>query len=209
MTIQVKIKSNRALIIFVRSPKLGKVKTRLAKEVGDQRALDIYKQLLAHTREQSIKVDAIRLLFYSDEIVHDEWSEDQFKKSLQVNGDLGDKMLAAFKEALMSCNQAIIIGSDCPQLNSSIIDEAFDKLENQDIVIGPTYDGGYYLIGMKKIHKDLFLDMTWSTSEVCAETISRISARDLSYSLMPVLSDVDYKEDWDKHGFDNSASLKV
>lgn len=209
MTIQAKVKSSRALIIFVRSPKLGKVKTRLANEVGDEKALSIYKQLLAHTREQSVEVDATRLLFYSDEIIEDDWSIDHFKKHLQVDGDLGDKMLAAFEEALTFCDTAIIIGSDCPQLNSSIIDKAFDKLEKQDVVIGPTYDGGYYLIGMKKIHKELFLDMTWSTSEVCDETKNRVSESNLSYSLMTVLSDIDYKEDWDKYGFDDSSTLKI
>lgn len=193
---------SQSLIIFVRSPKLGKVKTRLAKAVGDQEALSIYIRLLTHTREVAEQVDATRHLFYSDEIIEDEWSTDYFQKALQADGDLGVKMQHAMSTALKTSNKAIIIGSDCAQLNSSLIVSAYEALDQHDVVIGPTYDGGYYLLGVKKVHKELFEDMTWSVESVFDETVRRITNKGLSYSTLDKLSDIDYKEDWDKYGLD-------
>ncbi len=204
MTIQTGIQNpNRSLIIFVRSPKLGKVKTRLAKEVGDEKALAIYIQLLAHTRKVAQSIDAIRHLFYSDEIIDDDWSRTYFEKSLQIDGDLGDKMQHAMSKALETSDKTIIIGSDCPHLESDIIESAFAALDKSDVVVGPTFDGGYYLIGIKKMHTELFQNMTWSVESVYDETIDRIKKIGLTYVALTKLSDIDYKEDWDKYGFDS------
>lgn len=194
---------NNSLIIFVRSPKLGKVKTRLAKEVGDEEALSIYIRLLTHTRQIAEKVDATRHLFYSDEVIEDDWSTDYFDKSLQAEGDLGVKMRHAIITALTSSDKAVIIGSDCAQLKSSIIDAAYDALDQNDVVLGPTYDGGYYLLGVKEIHSELFENMTWSVESVYQETVKRIIEKGLSYTTLDRLSDIDYKEDWDKYGLDS------
>lgn len=191
-----------ALIIFVRSPKLGKVKTRLAKEVGDEEALSIYIRLLTHTREVAEQVQATRHLFYSDEIIEDDWSNEYFNKSLQEIGDLGDKMQHAISTALRTNEKVIIIGSDCAQLNSSIVEAAFNTLDQNDVVIGPTFDGGYYLLGVKKVHIELFQDMTWSVESVYEETVKRIKKKGLSFATLKKLSDIDYKEDWDKYGLD-------
>ncbi len=192
-----------SLIIFVRSPKLGKVKTRLAKEVGDEEALSIYIRLLTHTREVAEQVEATRHLFYSDEIIKDDWSTEHFDKSLQAKGDLGDKMQHAIKTALSTSNKAVIIGSDCAQLKSSIVEAAYDALDQNDVVLGPTYDGGYYLLGVKEMHKELFEDMTWSVESVYEETVKRIKEKGLTYATLDRLSDIDYKEDWDKYGLDS------
>jgi len=197
------IKSPRSLIIFVRRPELGKVKTRLAAEVGDEKALSIYIRLLEHTKDASLQVDCSRLLWYVDQIDHDDmWSSDDFEKHEQIEGDLGERMKEAFAKALINHNKAIIIGSDCPKLSSEVIEEAFSSLEKHDTVIGPTYDGGYYLLGMKKLHVSLFDNMRWSVDDVFDNTIDRIRQNSLSYHELPILSDVDYKEDWDKHGLD-------
>lgn len=196
-------KAKRCLLIFVRRPELGKVKTRLAAEVGDQKALDIYKRLLAHTQEVSQKVDCVRHLWYVDQIVQDDsWSTDHFRKYVQVEGDLGARMKAAFAEALKDHDQVIIVGSDCPQLSEEIVEQAFDSLSQSDTVIGPTFDGGYYLLGMKDLHADLFDDMKWSVDDVCTVTKQRINNLSLTVTELPRLSDIDYKEDWDKYGLD-------
>lgn len=202
MMVKPKKSLRQSLIIFVRSPKLGKVKTRLAKEVGDKEALSIYIRLLRHTREVAEGVNATRHLFYSDEVIEDEWSTDYFQKVLQAKGDLGDKMHHAMGTALETSSKAIIIGSDCAQLSSSLIESAYEALDQNDVVIGPTFDGGYYLLGVKKVHKELFEDMTWSVESVFDETVRRIELKGLSYSILDKLSDIDYKEDWDKYGLD-------
>lgn len=144
------------------------------------------------------KVD--RLLFYSDAVVDDdEWPVEHFNKYVQSNGDLGDRMEKAFETALDISDKALIIGSDCPYITPEIIDRAFEELDNHDVVLGPTFDGGYYMIGMKVLHLSLFRDMPWSTELVYPTTIERIQTLGLSYWAGSQLSDIDYAEDWDMY----------
>jgi len=196
-------KDRRSLIIFVRRPELGKVKTRLAAEVGDHEALRIYIRLLEHTRDMAKSVDCSRLLWYADKIESDDmWPATLFEKYRQPESDLGGRMKEAFAKALEYHDKTIIIGSDCPKLSADIIEEAFAALDHQDVVIGPTYDGGYYLLGMKKLHEHLFEEMRWSVDDVFDTTVSRIGKLDLSHEVLTKLSDVDYKSDWEEHGLD-------
>lgn len=193
----------KALIIFIRNPELGKVKTRLAKEAGHQKALDIYVALLDHTRNVSLQVVAERHLFYYGQLNHqDTWNNQKFHKRVQEEGDLGHKMLSAFERVLDRNDKAVIIGSDCPQITSDIIEIAFSSLDNSDVVIGPSIDGGYYLLGMKEVHPDLFKDIMWSTEHVFDQTIHRVQKLQLTYTALSTLSDVDHLKDWEKYGWD-------
>ena len=198
-----KMIKSKALIIFIRNPELGKVKTRLARKLGDEKALQIYKALLQHTRQKVQEVDAGRLLFYSEKIASDDdWPAAQFEKYLQYEGNLGERMHYAFKQALQNHHHAIIVGSDIAQLKASIINKAFEILQHKDYVIGPAMDGGYYLLGMKKPSPELFLDMEWSTSEVFQHTIGRIEKHGRSWEAVDTLSDIDYAEDWERYGWE-------
>jgi len=120
------------LIIFTRNPELGKVKSRLAKDVGNKTALAIYKDLLKHTYDIAINVEADRYVFYSESIQeHDMWTKDKFTKLLQKGDDLGLKMLNAFKEGFNAGYENIaIIGSDILELTSDQINLAFNALKN-------------------------------------------------------------------------------
>lgn len=191
----------RSLIIFTKNPELGKAKTRVAATLGDHAALDIYKQLLEITRNVVTDVqDVHRLLFYSETIAHDDgWSNVTFDKHLQSNGDLGDRMEQAFLHALEISDKALIIGSDCPYITPEIIEYALSSLAKYDVVVGPTFDGGYYMIGMKKLHTSLFRNMTWSTEEVYDTTIQRINDLGLTHWVAPKLNDIDYAEDWENY----------
>ena len=191
-----------AIIIFIKNPVAGKAKTRLAKDVGDDTALAIYKSLLNYTRVISLLVSAKRYLFYGGEILNDEWDESSFVKKLQSGSDLGERMSNAFTDVLQEHSKVIIIGSDCPQLDLITISEAYQALDDHDFVIGPSQDGGYYLIGMKELNADVFNDISWSTDTVCSQTIEKIKASNKTYNLLRKLSDVDYKEDWDKYGWE-------
>ncbi|CAN5135519.1 TIGR04282 family arsenosugar biosynthesis glycosyltransferase [soil metagenome] len=185
-----------ALIIFIKNPVFGKVKTRLASTIGDENALLIYNQLLKHTHKISVGVNAERFLFYNEFIdLADVWENEYFNKQLQIGNELGEKMNNAFKEILPKFKSAVIIGSDCLALTSSIIDEAYRYLENNDIVIGPAIDGGYYLLGMKKMHSSLFKNITWSTPQVLEQTIAICKKQKLAYCLLPDLSDIDVEDD--------------
>ena len=190
-----------ALLIFIRNPELGKVKTRLARDLGNEEALRIYNRLLEHTRKVAQSVPVERFLFYSNFVdQQDNWPVKDFRKALQPSGDLGDRMQQAFEQALASCDRAVIVGSDCPGLTQDILQTAFDQLDTHDFVIGPAMDGGYYLLGMKRLTPDLFQNMTWSTDQVFRETTDRMAARGGTYYQLPTLSDIDYAEDWEKYG---------
>ncbi len=185
------------LLIFIRNPHLGKVKTRLARTMGDVEALRIYNLLLDRTRRAAQGVSAERWLYYSDFIPEkDEWPEPDFYKKIQHPGDLGERMEASFREAFAAgASKAIIIGSDCPELSGELLLQAFDALDHADFVIGPTPDGGYYLLGMKQLESSVFHGIEWSTETVRSTTVEKIRAAGLSCAEMRVLSDLDTEED--------------
>jgi len=193
----------RGVIVFVKNPELGKVKTRLAETMGDEKALEIYNKLLGYTRDVLLELkDTRRYIYYSSFIdTSDNWSNDNFDKKLQIAGGLGDKMSLAFQETFEACDEVIIIGSDCPQLTSAHLEDAFLQLKTNDIVIGPSHDGGYYLLGMKTLYPELFEDMQWSTDTVFEETLRRVKSLELKVDELEMLSDIDYEEDWEKYGF--------
>ncbi len=158
---------------------------------------------MRHTREIALATDTERLLFYSQDINrNDAWSNEAFEKHLQADGDLGDRMSAAFQTALTKGEKAVIIGSDCASLTPQIVSEAFAALDDNDFVVGPTFDGGYYLLGMKEFAPSLFENVEWSTESVFTTTIERIKSLDASYYLTEKLSDIDYEEDWVKYGWE-------
>lgn len=188
----------KALIIFIRNPELGKVKTRLAATVGNEKALEIYKELLAHTKVITATVNADKFVFYFNEISEDDsWSAPGFTKKLQPGGDLGDKMKAAFGFLFQEkYNKVVIIGSDCFELTRTIIDNAFAALNKHDVVIGPASDGGYYLLGMRHFFHFVFEQKHWSTEQVFKETMEDLDIHNISYAVLEELTDVDTEEDW-------------
>jgi rSAM/selenodomain-associated transferase 1 len=185
------------LIIFYRNPQLGKVKSRLAATMGEDMALAIYLLLSAHVRNICSKLKYDKVVYYSDYVdTEDNWSNEIFFKRLQQGEGLGNKMIAAFEASFASGYKEIcIIGTDCFELTSDILQESFDKLKTHDVVIGPAKDGGYYLLGMKKFYADFFENKKWSTSSVCADTIDDFARLKLSYYRLPLLSDVDEEKD--------------
>ncbi len=188
-----------AIIIFVRNPEKGKVKTRLAATLGEEKALEIYMGLLEHTKAITRGLTGVsRYVFYAGSINgNDTWSKDDYHKMVQHNGDLGQKMYYAFKDVFaQGHDKVLIIGSDCPGLTSDSLQTAFDKLSNCDVVIGPANDGGYYLLGLKNLEEAFFLNKQWSTESVYAATLEDIQNLGLSYWSLPELVDIDTEEDW-------------
>ncbi|GEO09616.1 TIGR04282 family arsenosugar biosynthesis glycosyltransferase [Segetibacter aerophilus] len=186
-----------ALIIFVRNAEKGKVKTRLAKDLGDEKTLQVYKFLLQYTRDIAISCNCSHFIFYSSYVhVNDVFDDDLFTKFVQEGADLGERMMNAFKKVFdLGCKKVCIIGSDCYELQAEILNEAFDKLATTDVVIGPASDGGYYLLGMKQLHADLFKPKDWSTSSVFDDTLTSLTNARLTYIELPVLNDIDTMED--------------
>lgn len=189
-----------AIIIFVRKPELGKVKTRLAKDIGNEKALEIYKELLQHTHDISVGLNCDKFIFYTDSVEsNDIWENDIYNKYEQEGETLGDRMFLAFHKVFqLGYKKVIIIGSDCPSLTATIIDEAFERLEIDEIVIGPSTDGGYYLLGMSKLIPELFQHKKWSTNTVLSDTIKETVALKKQCSFLVELTDIDTIEDYQK-----------
>ena len=187
--------SKKALIIFARNPELGKCKTRLAKTIGDENALDIYRTLLQHTAKISEGVKADQFVFYSEHIhKNDTWDDNKFRKKLQQGDDLGERMRHAFSGLFQNNYQKIIIiGSDILDLTTEIIEDAFKQLEHHDVVIGPAKDGGYYLLGMKTLHANLFENKSWGTVTVLKDSLKNLENK--SIYLLEELNDIDTFED--------------
>ena len=164
------------LIIFTRNPELGKVKTRLAKSVGDTAALEVYKFLLNHTKEVTQNLACDKAVYYSVKIrEHDIWESSTYQKHQQFGEDLGIRMQNAFQNAFdAGYDKVQIVGSDLPDLSSEIINNAFQKLDTNDAVIGPAKDGGYYLLGMKTLYKDVFQNKEWGTASVRKDTLKNL-----------------------------------
>ena len=191
--------TNRLLIIFVRNPVLGKVKTRLAATLGNKRALEIYKNLLTHTVDITKDLKTTKVVFYSDQVeANDIWSGEVYQKRAQHGNDLGERMEAAFKWGFEAgYNQICIIGSDCAELTSSIIMHGFEALNSNDSVIGPSTDGGYYLLGMREMFSDVFHNKQWGTDSVASDTIADFNSLQLSFIKLVPLNDIDVEADLD------------
>ena len=189
--------SKSLLIIFVKNPELGKVKTRLAASLGNEAALAIYRQMLRKTREVTRPVPVDKVVYYSESIDHNDlWENNYYQKACQQGSDLGERMKNAFQKPFAEGYESVcIIGSDCMEISSSLIKEAFEKLQSSDAVIGPSQDGGYYLLGMNRFIPQLFKNKAWSTDTVFASTLHDLNAPGMSYCELPVLNDVDTVED--------------
>ncbi len=188
------------LLIFVKNPILGQVKTRLAATVGEARALEIYRILLDHTTKIIIELPIDKVIYYSNFIDHDDlWDQAIYQKQLQTQGDLGQKMSAAFEWGFQSGYREIcIIGSDCYELAPEIIMSGFQALSTHDAVLGPTRDGGYYLLGLKEMRGELFQNKNWGTDSVAADTLNDLNELDLDYRTLETLNDVDTEDDLPK-----------
>jgi len=173
----------------------------LAAEIGEQKALEVYRQLLNYTRYITKKVDVQRQVWYSSYIQeNDDWAKEGFEQRLQAGDNLGARMKEAFAKALLDdeCKRVILIGSDCAELTADILRKAFQDLKYHDAVLGPATDGGYYLVGMSKFLPHIFEGKSWSTPTVFEETIRDLESADASCSILPELSDIDNKSDWEK-----------
>lgn len=186
------------LIIFVRNPVPGKVKTRLAATIGPDKALAVYRQLLQHTREITRPLAMDKAVFFSDNLLgSDDWEEEHYQKQVQQGGDLGERMARAFQVAFDQGYRHVgIIGSDCYELTTDILRQAFRLLgAEKDLVLGPSTDGGYYFLGMSRFWPSLFRNKAWSSPTVLSETLADAARLQLNCALLPELTDVDEEKD--------------
>ncbi len=192
------------LVVFVKNPEQGKVKTRLAADIGNKQALHVYQKLLAYTRTVVQDLNVSKQVWYSSRIdSSDEWAGESFSKKLQTGDHLGERMQEAFRQGFQDgFGKIVIIGSDCPALSEEHLISAFEKLEFHDVVLGPSQDGGYYLLGMNHYIPDLFLNKSWSRDSLYGETIQTLEKLDKSWSELEELNDIDTLDDLNKSSFE-------
>jgi hypothetical protein len=191
--------SKNLLLIFTRNPALGKVKTRLAKTIGNEKALTIYEFLLDHTKKVTENLNCDKAVYYSVKVrEHDLWNPAVYQKKQQSGDDLGIRMQNAFQNSFDAGYQKVmIVGSDLIDLSEEIIENGFLQLDTNDVVIGPAEDGGYYLLGMKYLHSNIFEHKDWGTSTVRRDTL--FDLQDKKVHLLEELNDVDVFEDIKDH----------
>ena len=185
------------LIIFVKNPELGGVKTRLAKTIGNEAALEVYIKLLEKTVSITQDLELDKVVYYHERIgLDDLWDANNYEKALQKGGDLGEKMNHAFQAAFSKDYQNVcIIGSDCFELTPALVNQAFTELQSKQAVIGAAKDGGYYLLGMSQKVPDIFEAKAWSTNKVFNSTKNDFIKLKLSFTELPILNDVDVEAD--------------
>ncbi|RKD14289.1 hypothetical protein BCY91_07310 [Pelobium manganitolerans] len=185
-----------ALIVFLKYPELGHAKTRLAKNIGDEKALKVYLELLKHTNLITDKLSCDKFLYYDKSPGKTlDWGAG-YATAFQKPGDLGERMKQAFADVFaLGYNKVIIIGSDCYELNTEIIEQVFIDLDDKEAVVGPAKDGGYYLLGLKSQQDCLFENIAWSTENVFQQSLAQLEEGQISYGIAPTLSDIDTLED--------------
>lgn len=187
------------VLVFQKNEVLGKVKTRLAVGVGEEQALEIYRQLLAKTY-LALRDISVSITTYFSEFIPENPIHSAENKLVQVGQDLGERMKNAFAENFESgMEKVVLIGTDCPSLEGIHLSQAFEVLDQSDLVLGPARDGGYYMIGMKCRADFLFEGITWSTELVLSQTLALAAEQGLQTSLLPVLEDIDTLEDWERY----------
>ncbi len=190
------------IIIFTRFPEAGVTKTRLIPFLGVENAALLHRKMaekiFQECKELSIGKKISIEIHYSggNRKKIEEWVPKSFETYQQITGSIGDKLYNAVSKKFRPDNKKIIIiGTDCPFLNKKIVCKAFNFLDYSDIVIGPTLDGGYYLIGFKDAHRELFSDIDWGTEKVLKQTLEKVTQKKKTWVALPIFGDIDRPED--------------
>ena len=181
--------------VFAKYWQPGEVKTRLGSEIGHDAAADLYRVMLNTMLGRCSDLGDLRSLVYSPPERGGEFAEiggSEWNYVPQVEGDLGARM-AGFASGVLAeeSDRVVLLGSDCPHVPIAWVSEAFEHLADYDVVLGPSSDGGYYLVGMRGSVPPIFEGIDWSTSKVFAQTIARLSQSSLSFAVLGESFDVD------------------
>ncbi len=195
------LKFERSLVIFLRYPSEGEVKTRLARTIGKEMATQFYRDCIEHLFKEveNLPTDIVRNIYYTPRSAGKRvrrWAGRSFRFKPQVNGVLGEKLKTIFRDQFeKGFKKVIITATDVPDLTVDDIEEAFSALKEADLVIGPSFDGGYYLIGMNELYPSLFDGVAWSTDAVYDQTVSSAGELGLRVHNLRILDDIDTEDD--------------
>jgi rSAM/selenodomain-associated transferase 1 len=190
--------SRDLLIMFVKAPRPGEVKTRIAESIGAQAACDAYLALVEVLIGNLRTLSNVQVRYTPDDALLEipQWVQPTWKSAPQGHGDLGQRLAKAFDDAFSAgAERVVTIGSDCPEITQQDIESAWAALDDHDVVLGPAEDGGYWLIGLRSPQRALFENVAWSSTTVFEETLSRATDTGLAVRVLRKLSDVDTMED--------------
>ena len=200
---------NEKLIIYSRYPEPGKTKTRMIRALGKEGAAKLQREMTEHTLNTARQLKNSRQVEIEvhfaggNENLMSDWLGKDINCIVQVTGDLGTKMQSSFQQAFDRHNERVVtIGIDCPDINLEILNNAFDSLHQQELVLGVAKDGGYYLIGLNRTIPQLFQNIDWGTNIVLKQTKAIADRLNLNVKYLTPLSDVDYPKDlpiWQKY----------
>lgn len=195
---------SKALVLFAKQIIPGEVKTRLGREIGMQQAADLYRGLFQLSLQHCSSPDWQNIIYWNKEGDRPNFTMG-YPSFQQAEGNLGIKMQEAFRTVLESFEKVVMIGTDCPGLRAHHIEKAFQQLDEHDLVLGPAEDGGYYLIGLAKLHSTLFQLDSWSHAEVFRQTMEIATEQNLSVALLEKLYDIDRPEDLSRWNASSNA----
>lgn len=195
---------HNAIAIMAKTPRAGAVKTRLCPPLSPEAAAELYRCFLLDTiakiRMLKQTCPVISYTPYTDRDFFEALAPD-FTLLTQQGSDLGARMADCFAQLFaMGYTGALLTGSDLPTLPMSVVQQALDLIATPqvDVVLGPSEDGGYYLMGLRMLHRDLFEEITWSTSQVLTETVQRAETKGLQVAYLPSWFDIDTPADLDR-----------
>jgi rSAM/selenodomain-associated transferase 1 len=192
---------NRCVLLFVKFPERGKVKSRLAQHMDGDAVLRLYECMVLDTIDMLKQAGEPFRIFFDPPEAHErmrQWLGQEYTYLPQTGEDLGERMEKAFGHVFSEgVDEALLIGSDIPELTDALVKEAFQSFATHDVVIGPANDGGYYLVGFKKstFYPEIFYNMEWSTGMVFRQTVERFLNSSIVMHLLPECTDIDTRED--------------
>lgn len=189
------------IVVFLKAPRPGWVKTRLAASLGDGEACKAYTKMAHCFLDKISKYTDVELRFAPDDAQQEIlpfMKSPQWTMKPQGEGDLGQRMTRAMEEALGETEVVLIFGTDCPYIETDDVDNAMEALKSSDVVLGPAADGGYWMIGLKNHEPDLFKNIAWSTNQVLDQTLVSVESMGLSIRMLRLLEDVDDLASWQR-----------
>lgn len=189
------------LCLILKAPRPGFVKTRLAREVGIERATRIYRRLVEIQMDHLPPSWQLEVHYAPGDAEQEmvAWLGERPSYAAQADGDLGVRLIAATQSAFSrGASAVVLLGGDCPGVSAKLLETVREQLRSHDLVIGPAEDGGYYLLAIKTVQPFLFEGIAWSTPHVFTQTMERASRHALRASILEVLTDVDDLNSWGK-----------
>ena len=185
--------------IFCKLPEPGRVKTRLAERIGDVEAAEVAENLATRIISKLSKQFIVEVWYTFEDTNGFLKQFPNIDLRQQVIGDLGERMAFALADGLKNAGKVVLVGSDCPVIDAAYVDQAFERLSDHGVVLGPAEDGGYGLIGVRDVVPPVFGDIAWSSASVLSDTCRRLNGNAIDYALLPLIWDVDRPADVERY----------